>query len=186
MATTTSVNGNLKLKGVRFAFANVYKPTAYKETDTPKYNVTILIPKNDPQVAEIEKIIAALEAELASKKWKNGKKPKDFESPLRDGDDKDDYTGFAGCYYIAAKSKTKPGVINKAKQPITEESGDFYSGCIGSVTINLYPYSDGGGIAAGLNNILKTADGERFAGKRDAEDDFADDIEEEDDDLLGS
>jgi hypothetical protein len=183
MATPT-VSTNLKLKNVRFAFVNVYKPTAYKETDTPKYNVTLLIPKNDPQVAEISKVLESIEAELAAKKWKNGKKPKDFETPLRDGDDKEDYDGFADHFHIAAKSKSKPGVIDRSKKDITEESGDFYSGCYGSVTVNFYPYSDGGGIACGLNNILKTKDGDRFAGKRAAEDDFADDITDEDDDLL--
>lgn len=186
MAQKVQVNGNLKLKGVRFAFANVYTPTKYKETDEAKYNVIILLPKDHPQIAEINKTIAAIEAELAAKVWKNGKKPKDFESPLRDGDEKEDYAGFAGNVYLSAKSKSKPQVIDKAAKAITEESGEFYSGCIGSVTVNLYPYSDGGGIAVGLNNILKTADGERFAGKRDAAADFADDIEEDDaDGLLG-
>jgi hypothetical protein len=42
------------------------------------------------------------------------------------------------------------------------------------VSINLYPYSVDGnkGIAAGLNNVQKLADGDSLSGRASAEDDF--------------
>lgn len=176
----TDIKTNILLKNVRFSFVHVYKPTKYKETDEPKYSATLLLPKDHPQIKDINKIIEALKPECA-KKTKSGKLPKDFENPLRDGDDKE-YDGYADQFYLAAKSKTKPGVIDRAKNPITEESDQFYSGCYGHVTVNFYAYSDGAGIAVGLNNIMKIKDGERFAGGASAEEDFKD-IDLDDDDL---
>ena len=59
----------------------------------------------------------------------------------------------------------------------------MYSGVIGRASINLYAYNVNGnrGIAAGLNNLQKIADGTPLGGKSRAEDDFATD---DDDDFL--
>ena len=56
------------------------------------------------------------------------------------------------------------------------DSDDFYSGCYGAVTINFFPYENSGnkGVAAGLNNLIKTRDGERLSGGRTADEDFGD------------
>ena len=56
------------------------------------------------------------------------------------------------------------------------DNDDFYSGCYGSASINFFPYNTKGnkGVAAGLNNVIKTRDGERLAGGKTAEEDFAD------------
>lgn len=39
---------------VRFSYVTVFEPKALSETDTPKYSVSILIPKTD--VAQIERV----------------------------------------------------------------------------------------------------------------------------------
>ena len=63
------------------------------------------------------------------------------------------------------------GVVSEAL-----DGEDFYSGCYGAVTLNFFPYENSGnkGVGAGLNNVIKTRDGERLAGGRSAEEDFAD------------
>ncbi len=160
----------IMLQNVRFSFVNVYKPTKYKETDEPKYAVTCLMPADHPQIKEIQAIVEALKP-ICAKKTKSGKLPKDFENPLRDGNDKE-YDGYADMLYVVAKSSSKPGVIDRAKNPITEESQQFYSGCYGHITVNFYPYSDGSGVAVGLGNVMKTKEGTKFAGGASAEDDF--------------
>lgn len=55
----------------------------------------------------------------------------------------------------------RPGVVDKARQPITDQE-EFYSGCYGYVSINFYPFNAKGnvGVAAGLNNVMKVKDGE--------------------------
>ena len=53
---------------------------------------------------------------------------------------------------------------------------ELYSGCYGAVTVNLFPYSSNGnvGVGVGLNNIIKTEDGEKLSGGRSADADFGD------------
>ena len=68
------------------------------------------------------------------------------------------------------------------RNPILERS-EVYSGVYGRASISLYAFNSNGsrGIACGLNNLQKIADGEPLGGKPRAEDDFA---EEDDDDFL--
>ena len=58
----------------------------------------------------------------------------------------------------------------------------MYSGVYGRASINFYAFNSNGnkGIACGLGNLQKIADGEPLGGRSSAEDDFAD----EDDDFL--
>ena len=66
----------------------------------------------------------------------------------------------------------------------------MYSGCYVYASVNFYAYNTSGnkGIAAGLNNVLKVADGEPLGGRISAEADFYDmDIPEDapaDDDMF--
>lgn len=180
MSTTKVVTGK-----VRFCYVNVFKPTAMSEGDTPKYNIVVLIPKTDTKT--IDKINAAIKyaAEVGiDKVGKNGKVPSGLKTPLRDGDiEREDDDAYAGHYFINANSMRQPGIIDKDSNQIIDPE-EFYSGCYGRASINFYAYNANGnkGIAAGLNNLQKLADGERLAGGSSAEDDFDDDYE--DDDLL--
>ena len=58
---------------------------------------------------------------------------------------------------------------------VTDED-DVYSGCYGYVSINFFAFNNAGnrGIAAGLNNVLKTRDGAYLGGRSSAQSDFAD------------
>ena len=62
----------------------------------------------------------------------------------------------------------------------------MYSGCYANVSVNFYPYNVSGnkGVAAGLNNVQKVADGERLSGASSATDDFDFEDAEFDDDFL--
>jgi hypothetical protein len=75
-----------------------------------------------------------------------------------------------------------PGIVDADRQPILTRS-EMYSGVKGRASINLYAYNVNGnrGVACGLNNLQKIADGRPLGGKSRAEDDFA---TEEDEDFL--
>ena len=107
--------------------------------------------------------------------------------PLRDGDvEREDDEVYAGHYFVNANANTKPGIVDKHGQPIMD-STEFYSGCYGYASISFYPFNANGnrGIACGLNNLMKTADGDPLGGRSRAEDDFKDLIDDtEDDDFL--
>ena len=111
--------------------------------------------------------------------------PSNLKTPLRDGDvDREDDEAYADSYFINANSKIKPGIVDADLEPIMDQS-EFYSGCYGRVSLTFYAFNVNGnrGIAAGLQNIMKTDDGEPLGGRSSAEADFSDDSD--DDDILG-
>ena len=89
-------------------------------------------------------------------------------------------------YYVNANSTTKPGVVDADRNPILDTS-ELYSGIIGRASINFYAFNSNGnrGIACGLNNLQKLADGTPLGSHSRAEDDFADLDDDDDEDFLG-
>lgn len=172
---------------VRASYCHVFEPASVSEGDDKKYSISLIIPKSD--TAMVDSIKAGIEAAKAAGKAKwGGKIPAKLKTPLRDGDEeRPDDEAYANSYFLNATSKTKPGIIDRAKNEITDPE-DFYSGCYCRASINFYPFDTKGnkGVAAGLNNLQKMADGEALGGGRSkAEDDFSDEIEiDADDDFL--
>lgn len=178
MTSTKVITGK-----VRFSYAQVWTPKAMQGQEKPKYSISLLIPKSDK--ATIAKIKAAIKAALEQGKDKlGGKIPKNYKSPLRDGDvEREDDEAYTGHYFVNASAYRKPGIIDKDREDLLDED-EFYSGCYGRASINFYAFNVPGnkGIAAGLNNLQKLEDGERLGAEVvSAQDDFADDF---DDDLL--
>lgn len=170
----------------RWSYANVWDPKSING-GTPKYSVSLIIPKTDTKT--VEKIKAAIEAayqEGQSKLKGNGKSVpalSALKTPLRDGDiERPDDPTYANAYFINANSSTAPGIVDADRNPIFERS-EVYSGVYGRASINLYVFNSNGnrGIACGLNNLQKIADGEPLGGKSRAADDFTTDS---DDDFL--
>lgn len=171
---------------VRFSYANVWVPTSIEEGDEKKYNVSLLIPKKDKKtVRAIEEAIAT-ETELLLEKLGVKVLPKGAKiAELRDGDE--EYPGdetMEGMYFIRVSSKTKPGVVEKDPETgkVIEiiNPDEFYSGCYGKASVNAYWYAPDKkpykGVTLGLNNVMKTKEGEALGGgKSSPMADFADD-----------
>lgn len=170
---------------VRFSYAHVWEPASVNGGDE-KYSVSILIPKTDTKtINTIKKAIDAAKQSGISKF--GGKIPANLKLPLRDGDvESEDDENYAGCYFINANCKTAPGIVDKQRRPIMDTT-EFYSGCYGHASINFYAFNSNGnkGIACGLNNLMKTRDGEPLGGRSRAEDDFAGLYNDDEDDFLG-
>jgi hypothetical protein len=171
---------------VRLSYLHVWEPKAIEEGGEAKYSASLIIPKKDK--ATIAKINAAIEAaKLQGKDTKfAGKIPANLKNPLRDGDtDRPDDEAYENAFFVNASAKTKPGVVDKNRQPIMDQD-ELYSGCYAYVSVTFFPFNTSGnkGIAAGLNHIMKVKDGEPLGGRSTAESDFAEVmIEDEDDDL---
>lgn len=172
---------------VRFSFVNVFSPRAMQEGQTPKYSVTLLIPKTD--TATMAKINAAIEAAKTNymAKHPGTKMPAKPKTTIYDGDgERPSGDAFGpeckGCYVMTVSSLNKPVIVDADKMPITDPQ-ELYSGCYGKAVINFYYYDTAGnkGISAGLNGIMKTMDGEPLSGAVVTDSDWDDD----DDDLLG-
>lgn len=169
-----------------FSYLNCWDPKAI-QGGTPKFSVSLIIPKSD--VKTIEKIKAAIQVayeEGQSKLKGNGKSVpalSTLKTPLRDGDlERPDDEAYKNSYFINANSGTAPGIVDADRNPIIDRS-EMYSGVKGRASINLYAYNVNGnrGIACGLNNLQKISDGTPLGGKSRAEDDFA---AEDDEDFL--
>jgi hypothetical protein len=170
---------------VRFSYANVWRPKSINGGEE-KYSLSVIIDKNDKQTLKlIQDAIKEAEKAGISKFGAKFTSGAGFKRPLRDGDiDRSDDPNYKDSFFVNANSTSAPGIIDKRKMPILEQS-EFYSGCYGRVSLMFYPFSASGnkGIACGLQNIQKLEDGEPLGGRSRAEDDF-DDISGEEDDLL--
>lgn len=170
---------SVRLGEVRFSYTAVFQPKKNDDGTPSKYGVCIIIPKEDTETVNLVKeAIDAAKQRGKMEKW-GGKIPANVKSCLRDGDiDREDDEAFAGCYFLNASSRNKPGVkvleAGVVSDALDEE--DFYSGCYGAVTLDFFPYESSGnkGVGAGLNNVIKTRDGDRLSGGRSADEDFAD------------
>jgi hypothetical protein len=158
---------------VRFSYANVFQPASPIEGGTPKYSVSIIIPKSDKDtIARLQK--AFEDTKAAASAYFGGAVPKNLKGGLRDGDAEKNDPAYANSYFINANSAQKPGVVDADLNPIIDTS-EFYSGCYGRASITFYPYNAQGskGIACGLNNVQKLEDGEKLGGSTTAAVDFA-------------
>jgi hypothetical protein len=186
MATATKEKEKMATKVVidcLLCYAHVWEPTAINDDGVKKYSVACLIKKSDKK--QIKQIEAAVQAaiEIGKVKKFEGKVGK-LELPLRDGDeDKPDDENYEDCYYINAKSTTPPGIVDANCKKILDRD-EVYSGIQAKVSITFFPYNTKGnkGIAAGLNHVMKIADGERIGGRQSAEADFGFAASEEEDD----
>ncbi|WP_029516967.1 DUF2815 family protein [Paenibacillus polymyxa] len=179
MATTNNDTKVVTGK-VRLSYVHVFEPNAI-DGGEPKYSSSILIPKSDKVTLKKIKAAIAAATEAGKSKW-GGKVPGNLKTPLRDGDEeREDDPAYAGHYFLNASSKNKPGIIDLDKIEITDTT-EVYSGCYARVSLNFYAFNTNGnkGIAAGLNNLQKVADGDYLGGRSRAEDDFDDDFEDDD------
>ncbi|MEG0758462.1 MAG: DUF2815 family protein [Raoultibacter sp.] len=167
---------------VRASFVHVFEPASVNGSE-PKYSCSFIIPKSD--TATIAAIKAAIEEAKQDGVAKfGGKIPPNLKLPLRDGDiERPDDPNYADSYFVNANSKEKPGLVDRRRVPITDPL-ELYSGCYVRASINFFAFNTNGnkGVAAGLGNVQKWADGEPLNGRVRAEDEFeALDAEEEDD-----
>ena len=175
---------------VRLSYANIFEPKSINGSD-PKYSVSLIIPKNDTQQIEVIKQAIENAKERDKGKW-GGKIPANLKLPLRDGDlERPEDEAYANSYFINANSTRPPAVVGTEIDRATGKAirlgeDEVYSGCYARVSINFYGFNAAGnrGIACGLGNIQKIADGERLGGGSTAEEDFEFEEVDVDDDFL--
>ncbi len=150
----------------RVSFPAVFKPEGMDGSE-PKYGVTMLF-DSEADLTELKQIARA----AVKEKW-GDKPPANMRTPFRDGAEKPDLDGYAGCVFVAARSKRRPGVVDENVQPIIDES-QFYAGCYARASVTAYTYDKSGnkGVSFSLVNVQKIKDGEPFSSTSNPEDDF--------------
>lgn len=166
----------------RLSFTHVFNKYSPNGEGEGKYMTNVLIPKSEKKtIKSLDQAIETAKKAGVVSKW-GGKEPKKLDMPLRDGDDKEDDV-YQDHFYINAKCNTRPGVVDKNKNPIVDEE-EMYSGVWAFVSVTFYAYDVSGnrGVACGLNNLMKFKDDDHLGGRVSADSDFADidDVDDED------
>lgn len=173
-----------KLEGVKVttppmvgSYPKLFKPVAYKGKGE-KYYSCVFIAGKKVDLTDMRKAVTRAKREAFGpdkEKW-----PK-CESFWRDGNEKSDATGYEDSTYFTAKSKSKPLVIDKDRQPIEEES-EIYGGVIVRAVIQIKITEVGGKyfITPYLQGVMKWKDGAALGGGASAEDFEIDESELED------
>ena len=176
---------------VRASYVSVFASRVNELSGKEEYSLMILVPKSDKAtIADIKRAIQAAESD----KW-HGKPPAKRRNPLRDGDSADDLPQgttvgdepYAGHYFMNLKSPEKPGVVDRALQPVIDADA-FRSGDYCRVSMDAYAYETKGnkGVAFGLNNVQVIRKGESLGGKSRPENDFEALDDDEDTDFLAA
>ena len=159
----------LTIRNVRLTFPKLWKAESFANdpTSKPAFSCSFLISPDDPQIAQIQNAIQQVAFDLWQDKAQGilaelyGKD----KTCLHNGDYKADYDGYAGMWYVTARSKNKPLVIDRDTSVLTEESGRPYGGCYGNVSIDIYAQDDfGKRVNASLRGVQFVQDGDAFSG----------------------
>lgn len=173
----------LRVNNVRGAFLALFEAKAFAGGEGgAAFSGSFIIAKDDPQ---IKKINLAIDA-VAKEKWAD-KAPgvlkllrgsdKTF---LHDGDLKENYEGFPGNNFIAARNKSRPLVIDRNKTPLSEADGKPYSGCFVNAVLDIWAQDNkfGKRVNATLKGVQFVKDGDAFSGASPASVDAFDDLSE--------
>lgn len=198
-----TTSDKISLKNVRLSFARLFKPKAFREGQTERYEGSFLLdPSDKVNQAAMDTICEAALAVIKAKF--NGKVPKGLDlcfgyadgDPIVVGPNKytnkpKEYDGYEGMFYLSSSNTSKPRVVMPQRDPktgkfeeIEESSGIVYSGCYVNATITLWAQDNeyGKRVNANLRAVQFLRDGEAFGVAPVNADDEFDEVEVDDDD----
>lgn len=171
---------NVMTPEFRVSYPAVFKPQVNNLNGKSEFSVTMLFDKKADLAALKNAAKEAIEVKWGKDK---AKWPKGLRLPFRDQAEKAKEVdgkqvlpaGYEeGATFITARSNQRPGVIDRKKDDIIDET-EFYAGCYARATLRAYTYDQSGnrGVSFGLQNLQKLRDGERLGGRTAAQDDFS-------------
>lgn len=192
----------VRLQNVRLAFAQqLFVPSSVEEGKDPKYGCdSLLVPGHT-----VVKAVVEGSGENAKTKWvtsdmksillevaNDAMKGKgqawldaleNSKRCYRDGSLRvtksgDQYEGYEGIWYVAAKNKARPLIVDVNKTPLTQADGKPYSGCYANVLIEVYAITDPKrkGVHASIKGVQFVKDGDAFGGGAPASPDEFDEL----------
>ena len=168
------------LKNVRLAFPELWEAKTVNGEGEPAFSASFLLTKDHPQVKEIREAEDAVGKEKFAAKWPQIKKEivANNRLAMKDGDTKTNYAGFEDNYFISARNKTRPTVIDRDRSPLSPKDGRPYAGCYVNAILELWAQDNkyGKRINASLSGVQFLKDGEAFSGGRPASADEFEDL----------
>jgi hypothetical protein len=173
----------VRLINARVAFAQqLFQAEAFEEGKTPKFGADFLLTPGSQVVKVVDgkavpTTMEAVMQEVANEAWK-GKGAQMLASLeaskkcFRNGDLRvtragDPYEGYEGIWYVSAKNKRRPTIVDRdGKTPLTEADGRPYSGSYVVAVIEVYAITDPAkkGVHAALMGVQFSKDGDAFSG----------------------
>lgn len=157
----------LVLTNVRLAFPAIFEAKSV-QGEEPAFSASLIFPPDHKQIGEVNDAIEA----VAKEKW--GAKATEMLKSMRakdnvclhDGDTKANYDGFEGNFYISARSKTRPLILDRDKTPLTQSDGKPYGGCYVVAVLELWAQDNqfGKRVNAQLKGVQFYRDGDAFSG----------------------
>jgi len=164
------------LQNVRLSFPNLFKAAAFSADQEPKFSAMFILEPGHPQIPEVQQAIEA----LVRAKWPKGA-PKSLIVGLRPNTEKEELDGFEkGGYFFNANKKTRPTLIDRARNPVSEEDGVIYAGCYVNAIVDFWVQDNqyGKRVNAGLSGVQFARDGDAFGGGAAASPDDFPELEE--------
>jgi len=157
----------------RLAYFNCWKPVQIYGKQN--YSLVALISKEDHDtIRRIHTMIEDVKQQSVNR-WGNSLLTS-CKSPVHDGDiERSQNPVFHGCYYLNAKCRDQPQIVDQNVQPITDPSL-IYSGCYANISLIFYPYNFGSnnrGIGVWLGNVQLVHSGQRIISRITAKDEFS-------------
>jgi len=179
----------VKLKNVRLSFPRLFRSRAFQEGQVPKFEATFLL---DPSIKAHAKSIKEIQDTamvVAHEKW--GKKiPKSVEYCFGDAAENDkEYDGYEGMFYLSTSNTARPVVVDRQRNPVTEEDNIVYAGCYVNTNVTFWTMDNpahpeyGKKVCCNLRIVQFVKDGDAFgmaAANAEEELDELDDADEED------
>lgn len=164
----------------RASYASVFTPKLNDLSGKEEYSVQALFKRGE----DLTKLQDAVKKAIVDK-WgaDKNKWPNNIRLPFRDQAERAKNVdgkqilpaGYEpGAIFINLKSSNRPAVVGPDVQPILD-AAEFYSGCFARASVSVYAYDQKGnrGVAFGLMNLQKVAEGEPLGGRTRPEDDFS-------------
>lgn len=180
------------IPNVRLSYPNLFEPGSFTDENSGKtkesYGVTAIIEREDQRL--IDQLQDAISHAIYDK-W-GDKAPRKLKRPLKFGtdEDSDEYQGYYRLV-TSASVKYPPALVDRRKNPLTENRGELYAGSYAHISVEFYAWEhtlqNGGkiyGVSCNLKAVMEYKDGEPFGGKQaDAQEEFKNIEIEEDDEI---
>ncbi|SPL81340.1 Phage protein [Yersinia phage fEV-1] len=145
-----------KVKGI-LSYPHLFTPRSVNPGDDPKFSASILLRKGDPQIQQVQQIIATEKANG----WPNGF-PHNGKEFMKDGAVAFPNDAAMHNYMIIssnAKADSKPHLVDAHMQPVMNQS-DAFAGAVVWAALNSFTYNQpvNKGVGCGLNGIMLTGE----------------------------
>lgn len=157
----------IKLQNCNLSFPELFKPRAFAEGQTPKYQAAFVFDPSDKSgAANIKKVSAAIK-QVLTQHYGDGKVPKGIKLCLKDNEKEEKaYEGYEGKWFLNSSNQTRPTVVNRDLSPIQEDDAILHPGCLVNASIILWVQDNqyGKRVNATLRAVQYVGKGEVWGG----------------------